>query len=227
MMKKFGKTNVLAFLAVMFFGLLASCSQGNDNNPDKWAQDAIAMAEDSVEKVDNEMVGKLLYIDNCRQFARKAIDDKISDTYKEMEEKVKDKSDEEKWELFKGFRADIDSAFSKMDQHYDQVSQEEEKKLIGKSLKVASDTQSFDNTKTKAEIVDFSHRSKVKIKVTLTPTKPLGNSFRMILVDKDQKPIAPFALMTMPKKAGETLTVETNVPIALLAQTSMLLFDAR
>ena len=82
-------------------------------------------------------------------------------------------------------------------------------------------------TKTKAEIVDFSHRSKVKIKVTLTPTKPLGNSFRMILVDKDQKPIAPFALMTMPKKAGETLTVETNVPIALLAQTSMLLFDAR
>lgn len=102
MMKKFGKTNVLAFLAVMSFGLLASCSQGNDNNPDKWAQDAIAMAEDSVEKVDNEMVGKLLYIDNCRQFARKAIDDKISDTYKEMEEKVKDKSDEEKWELFKG-----------------------------------------------------------------------------------------------------------------------------
>lgn len=173
------------------------------------------------------MVGKLLYIDNCRQFARKTIDDKISDTYKEMEEKVKDKSDEEKWELFKGFRTDIDSAFSKMDQHYDQVSQEEEKKLIGKSLKVASDTQSFDNTKTKAEIVDFSHRSKVKIKVTLTPTKPLGNSFRMILVDKDQKPIAPFALMTMPKKAGETLTVETNVPIALLAQTSMLLFDAR
>lgn len=140
---------------------------------------------------------------------------------------MKDKSDEEKWELFKGFRTDIDSAFSKMDQHYDQVSQEEEKKLIGKSLKVASDTQSFDNTKTKAEIVDFSHRSKVKIKVTLTPTKPLGNSFRMILVDKDQKPIAPFALMTMPKKAGETLTVETNVPIALLAQTSMLLFDAR
>ena len=68
---------------------------------------------------------------------------------------------------------------------------------------------------------------RVKIKVTLTPTKPLGNSFRMILVDKDQKPIAPFALMTMPKKAGETLTVETNVPIALLAQTSMLLFDAR
>ena len=57
MMKKFGKTNVLAFLAVMSFGLLASCSQGNDNNPDKWAQDAIAMAEDSVEKVDNEMVG--------------------------------------------------------------------------------------------------------------------------------------------------------------------------
>ena len=43
MMKKFGKTNVLAFLAVMSFGLLASCSQGNDNNPDKWAQDAIAM----------------------------------------------------------------------------------------------------------------------------------------------------------------------------------------
>lgn len=66
MMKKFGKTNVLAFLAVMSFGLLVSCSQGNDNNPDKWAQDAIAMAEDSVEKVDNEMVGKLLYIDNCR-----------------------------------------------------------------------------------------------------------------------------------------------------------------
>lgn len=126
MMKKFGKTNVLAFLAVMSFGLLASCNQGNDNNPDKWAQDAIAMTEDSVEKVDNEMVGKLLYIDNCRQFVRKAIDDKISDTYKEMEEKVKDKSDEEKWELFKGFRADIDSAFSKMDQHYDQVSQEEE-----------------------------------------------------------------------------------------------------
>lgn len=84
MMKKFGKTNVLAFLAAMSFGLLASCSQGNDNNPDKWAQDAIAMAEDSVEKVDNEMVGKLLYIDNCRQFARKAIDDKISDTYKEI-----------------------------------------------------------------------------------------------------------------------------------------------
>ena len=34
MMKKFGKTNVIAFLAVMSFGLLASCSQGNDNNPD-------------------------------------------------------------------------------------------------------------------------------------------------------------------------------------------------
>ena len=106
-----------------------------------------------------------------------------------------------------------------MDQHYDQVSQEEEKKLIGKSLKVASDTQSFDNTKTKAEIVDFSRRSSVKIKVTLTPTKPLGNSFRMILVDKDQKPIAPFALMTMPKKAGETLTCKCTY--------FMLLFDAR
>lgn len=220
------KKNVFKVLSLIMLVLLVSCG-GKSYDTDAWTNDAIKHADVSVKQEEHEMLGKLPYYAACNKVANDTLKKIIEGAYSELSKDLQNDTEEKRTEMLQQFAQAADSAVAYVNQHYESLSASEQKALIGKSLKAASDANVFDSSVTKAEIVGFEGTSKVKIKATLTAKKPFGKFFRMVLANDKMKMVAPFSLMCTPKKAGETFETNIGVPMNMLAQTSILLFDAR
>lgn len=203
--------------------LLLSC--GNAASPESMADAAIKRADAAVEETENELLGKLPYIAECNAAADDSLKKISEQAWQAMAEGTKSDSQQQRKEAFAAFSKSLEEAKTAIAGHYQAAAEPVQQSLVGTTVKAATDTRVFDNKSVRAEITGFRGTGTVMLTVTLTPTAPVGKSFRMVLADEQMRMIAPFRLLTSPKRAGETFSTEVAVPTKMLAATSILLFD--
>ncbi len=141
--------------------------------------------------------------------------DSLKNITREMVEKLSQGNEDMK--AFEALQANIDSAKSIINTHYETEFNKLSQQYVGLEIKTACQESVF--TDAKAHISGFRGTGEVEITYTLTTARRMGRYFRLLFADGANNLLMPYSLMCKPCSAGTTFTGTTMVPIGVIKDT--------